>query len=113
MSGTEVVIKWHPLLLVKPKTMSRQDIRRAEKLGGICVVECAEPETARFVEAPLHVGTDALAGAALALVRFLQGQPQGSNFGRNEIAKWYVDFILKSAGPAGTPAVPTVPPVKK
>jgi hypothetical protein len=107
-------IKWHPLLIVKPKTMSRTDIRRAEKLGGICVVECADPETARFVEPPVHMGGDAMAVAAVSLVRYVLAQSSGSvTITPNQIARWYVDILLKGSSPATSPSVAPVASVKR
>lgn len=106
-------MKFYPLLLVKPKTMTRADIRRAEKLGGICVVECSEPETSRFVEPPALIGGDVLAHAAITLTRFIMSQPSPMKFDRNEIAKWFVDLLLKGHQPGTTTQVQAVQPVKK
>ena len=53
------------LFLVKPNTVSREDITRAEQLSMICIIECAEPESARFLEPPLDAGLDRQARAGL------------------------------------------------
>jgi hypothetical protein len=39
-------------LLVKTGTVSRRDIARAERLSFLCIVECSDPESSRFLEPP-------------------------------------------------------------
>lgn len=82
-----------PLFLVKPKSMSRRDINRAEKMSGICIVECAEPDTARYSEPPLDAQIDLQARAALSLMRIIM-RSNNTTFYRQDITKWFIDAIL-------------------
>lgn len=87
-----------PLFVVKPNTMSRKDIQRAEKLAGICIVECGEPEACRFLEAPPTANLDEQARAALALMRVILSA-QKTDFSRGEMTKFFVDFLLNNKTP--------------
>ena len=97
-----------PLFLVKPKTMSRRDIRRAEQQAGICIVECADPESARYSEPPLGANLDDQARAALSLFRMVMGA-QMVEFKRSELMKWFIEALLKGAPPTPVPPVPRKP----
>lgn len=99
-----------PILLVKPGTVSRRDITRAERKGGICIVECETPWQARFVEAPLHANIDEQARAALSLLRYvLNGPVTGTSYTRGELTKVFVDAIVNfNAKPAHVAPVPAV-----
>lgn len=101
--------KLMPLFLVKPGTMSARDIRRAEKLSGIIVVECAEPDSARYSEAPFTGDIDMMARASMELLRIIMRQPN-SELNRGSITKWLVEILLTGTKPL---PVETVKSVKK
>lgn len=90
-----------PLFLVKPKSMSPRDIRRAEKLAGICIVECAEPESARFLEPPIGAASiPEQAQAALMLMRHVMAQGHStSTFVKADLVKWFVDALMYQPQP--------------
>lgn len=97
-----------PLFIVKPGTMSKRDILRAEKQAFICVVECSEPDSVRFLEAPPDAGLDVQARAALSLMRMVTNGT--GPYQRGELLKWFVDQILNyKAAPPAVPNVPLVP----
>lgn len=93
-----------PLFLIKPGTMSRKDISRAERLAGICIVECGEPDAARFCEAPLGADLDEQARAALSLMRTVISHPD-TNFTRGSLTKWFVAELLTWKQPPKVPLV--------
>jgi hypothetical protein len=82
-----------PLFLTKPQTISRRDINRAEKLCGICIVECADPDATRFCEPPLGADLDEQARAALTLMRVIVNS-DAANFTRAELTKWFVQELF-------------------
>jgi hypothetical protein len=91
-----------PLFLIKPKSMSRRDIKRAEA-GGFIIVECSEPEAARFLEPPLMANLDEQARAGLWLMRFVtenQGPYQRADLTRN-----LVKILMDGHRPAAVPSV--------
>jgi hypothetical protein len=98
-----------PLFIVKPGSMSRADIRRAEKQAFICVVECDAPDAVRFLEPPPNAGLDVQARAALSLMRFVTNGV--GPFQRGELLKWFVDAILNYKNPPAS--VEKVLPVPK
>lgn len=106
MMSDESKLTVRPLFLVKPNSMSREDIQRAEEQTGICIVECAEPESARFVEPPIDVDISAQARAALLTFRAVVRNSAGT-FYKTDIMKWFIDVILEQ------PAVQRVATVKK
>jgi len=87
-----------PLFLVKPGTVSRRDIARAEKQSGICIVECSDTESARFCEPPLHANLDDQARAALSLLRMVLTQ-QSVDFKRGDLTKWFAQALLDGKRP--------------
>lgn len=96
-----------PLFLVKPGTVSRADIKRAEKLGGVCIIECAEPESARYSEPPITADIDVQARAAISLMRFIIDAPS-PEFKRGDLTKLFVQILLKGKYPTETTPVPSV-----
>lgn len=98
-----------PLFLVKPGTVTRADIRRAEKLGGICIIECADPESARYSEPPLEAQLDVQARACLSLLRMILRSP-GVDFKRGDMTKFFIEALLNEGKPL---MVTPVGPVKK
>ncbi len=87
-----------PLFLITPGSVSRKDIRRVEKLTGICMVECKNPEAARFLDAPPDAGLDVQARAALSLFRIILRHPE-QNFTRASLTKWFVEQLLEAPKP--------------
>lgn len=106
MSETQ---KLKPLFLIKPKTMSRADIRRAEKLTGIVIVECEQPESARFLDAPPDAGLDVQARAALSLMRYIVANGSGATatFYKGDLTRFFIDALLTAPTPK------SVAPVKR
>lgn len=85
--------KLKPLFLVKPGSVSRVDIRRAERLAGVCIIECTEPDSTRYSEPPLGANLDDQARAALSLMRIVINSNSAS-FQRSELTKWFVAELL-------------------
>jgi hypothetical protein len=83
-----------PLFLVKPGSVSRKDIARAEKHSGICIVECSEPETARYQELPMAYDLNDQARAALSLMRMVVSA-NTVDFKRGDLTKWFIDALLQ------------------
>jgi hypothetical protein len=96
-----------PLFLIKPKTISAKDIRRAEKQAGICIVECTEPEQARFLEPPINAEIDVQARAALTLMRYILDNTNNSSvtFNGSMLVKWFTNALLHESRPAAVPKV--------
>jgi hypothetical protein len=94
-----------PMFLVKPGTVSRRDINRAEKHSGILIIECADPDAARYQELPLQYDLDDQARAALSLMRVVISSPS-PNFTRGELTKWFVEQLMNwDKKPENVPAV--------
>ena len=87
-----------PLFLIKPGSVSRKDIRRVESGCGICMVECADPDAARYSEPPLGADLDEQARAALSLLRMVMDSPT-PDFKRADLTRWFVNEILRSRKP--------------
>jgi len=95
--------KLKPLLIVKPGTVSRKDINRAEQHGGICIIECMEPGEARFMEPPLQANMDSQSRAAMQLLRVvLNGRPDHV-LGRGDLIKVFVDALMNEHPPKAVP----------
>lgn len=101
MSDEQKALKVKPLFLVKPKTIGAEDIKRAEDATGICIIECSEPEAARFVEPPVMADMDAQARAAISLMRYIVDNTQGysSTFYGSMLIKHFVDILMYSPKP--------------
>lgn len=90
-------IKAKPIFIVKPGTMSRADISKAEEMGHICIVECAEPDEARFVEPPiLGVDDDTQKTAAWRLMRYIIDNTDNSirSFNGYDLQRLLLRFLL-------------------
>lgn len=96
-----------PLFLIKPGTMKRADINRAKKMSGVCIVECSDPESARFLEPPIGGNVEEHARAALQLFRLVLRQ-QEQTFSRATLTKWFCDALLDETKPAVVPRVKAV-----
>lgn len=93
-----------PLFLAKPNSISRSDISRAEKLCGICIIECVDPEATRFCHPPIDAKLDAQALAALDLMRMVSSSGT-LNFSRGDLTRWFVDQLLTWNKPKEVPSV--------
>src|ERR1700676_4273517 len=82
-----------PLFIVKPGSVSRKDISRAEKHAGICIIECADPESARYQELPLQYNLNDQARAALSLMRIVL-RSTSTDFKRGDLTKWFVEQLM-------------------
>jgi len=82
-----------PLFLALPGSISRRDILRAEKMCGICIVECKDPDAARYSEPPLGANLDEQSRAALSLMRVIVSAGE-QNFTRGQLTKWFVEELL-------------------
>jgi hypothetical protein len=87
-----------PLFLVKPGSMNQRDIRRVEKLCGIVVAECADPDAARYSDPPLGATLDDQARAALELLRIVKNQAS-PDLKRGDLMRWFVDALLEGTKP--------------
>lgn len=95
------------LFVVKPKSMSREDIDRAEKECGIVIVECAEPDRIRLVDPPIDAGIDVQAKAAIELMRVI-ATGTTTNYSRDWLMTWLVNAIIRERRPDPVPRVEKV-----
>ncbi len=93
-----------PLFLVTPGSVSQKDIRRVERGCGIVMVECKEPDAARYSEPPIGADLDEQARAALSLLRVVISNP-AENFSRAQLTKWFVEQLLSWKKPENIPPV--------
>jgi len=105
MSDTKNMLK--PLFLVKPQSVSRKDIIRAEKHCGICIIECSDPDASRYSEPPLGANLDEQARAALSLLRMIMAS-QSPDFKRSELTKFFVNALLNGSRPQSVSPVSEV-----
>lgn len=99
----------HQLFLVKTGTLSRADIKRAERLCGICIVECSEPEAARYSEPPIGADIEHQAKTALDLLNWIIAQPNDTAMYRNGLSRIFVDLLLNGKNPVSIPVVAKTP----
>lgn len=99
--------KTRPLFLVKPQSISPADIKRAERLAGICIIECVDPEAARLLEPPLDADMDRQARAALALMRYVASYKAENNnhFTVGTLQKFILDVLVKESQPSKVPVI--------
>lgn len=97
-------IRIKPLLVVKPGTISRRDIARAEKSASVLVIECADPESARFMLPPPESTIGDQAGAALSLMRMVLSTSEPT-FTRGTLTKFFCDALLRNDKPKPVPPV--------
>lgn len=102
MSDDKAKERIKPLFLVKPKSMSRRDIRRAEKEAGIVIVECEEPQTTRLLEPPIDQEIEVQARAALQLMRYVLNNTAGptTTFYGSNLVKFFVDAMIYQPPPS-------------
>ena len=82
-----------PLLIVKPGTVTKADITRAERMCGICIIESTEPENNRFAAAPPPDAT-ANAFGALAVLAYITKQPGG--YSREGLLRIFTEAALNA-----------------
>lgn len=90
--------KAKPLFLVKPNTMSRDDINRAETEAHIVIVECAEPEHVRLMDPPIDAQIDMQARAALDLMRVV-ATSASAQYSRDWLVTWFVNALMRERRP--------------
>lgn len=88
-----------PVLIVKPNTVSKADIRRAEKQGFILIVECSEPESVRFVQPPMDADIPAQSAAALELLRVVMEKDSSTNVTVGFITKRWASILMNYLPP--------------
>lgn len=87
-----------PLFLVKPGTMTQEDIKRAERMACVCIVECAEPEAARYLVPPLAGDITAQGVAALRVLQWI-ADTDASQIWKNQITSYFTKLIIQQAQP--------------
>ena len=91
-------MKVKPLFVVKPDTIKREDIERAEKEASIVIIECADPESVRFLDAPFDAQIDLQARAALQLMRVV-ATSASTNYNRDWLVTWFVNALMRESHP--------------
>jgi len=86
-----------PLLLIKPGSMKPEDIKRAERLADVCIVECDDSASARFATPPPHANTEAQAAAAMRVLHWVSRQTGVVNCA--ELTKYFTNFLLEQPKP--------------
>jgi hypothetical protein len=93
------------LFLVKPKTMSREDIERIQTECGIVVAECEEPDAVRALEPSLSANADAVLQASWRTLRWIlyyEGAA-GTQFAKHTVTETFVKLLLNSYVEQPTP----------
>ena len=87
-----------PLFLIKPGTIKKEDIARVERHSGVCIVECEDPEGARFLT-QLPTGDISAQGyAALKVLDWIASQTETSIY-RSQITQYFTRLIIEQAKP--------------
>lgn len=103
-----------PVVIIKPKAMSKADIRRMNH-AGITVVEAESPESIRFLDPP-PFDRDQQERAAISLSRILLTTGNNNTpYYRQTIAEMYVKILLEGTPLEQRPVAPVaqVPTAKK
>lgn len=87
-----------PIFLVKPNTISKEDIKRAERMASVCIVECTEPEAARFLVPPPLGDISAQGVAALRVLQWVATNANGTVY-RSDLTNYFTRLILEQAKP--------------
>jgi hypothetical protein len=88
-----------PVLIVKPGTVSREDIERAEKRGFIIIIECTEPDDCRFLEPPCTASIDVKTRAAYGLMRSIVGATKGAMWERESLISQWAKALMDELPP--------------
>jgi hypothetical protein len=93
-----------PVLMVKPGTVSKKDIELARNLGFILIIECSEPEAARFVEPPIPANMDDQTRACVDLFRYIIdcGGRDTTLYRADLVARW-VRALMQGKRPESVP----------
>lgn len=104
-----------PLFIIKPGSMSPQDIKRAERFAGLVIVECADPSAVRLLEPPLDKDVPAQAQAALQLMRKVTKWTTSGdcNFSRHWLMQGFLDTLIMDEPPPPPLPVQSVKSGKK
>jgi hypothetical protein len=95
-----------PMFVVKPKTISRRDIKRAQEQCGICIIECSDPDSARYSEPPIMADIDEQSRAAYSLLRMIVTTGTSStSFYKGDLIKFFVNSLLNDKRPVETTPV--------
>lgn len=84
------------LFLVKTGTMSKEDIKRAERMTGVCIVECEDPATARFLVPPPVADITTQADAAMKVLTWIAGLNDSTVF-RSQITGYFTRLLCQPA----------------
>jgi hypothetical protein len=96
--------KHMPILMVKPGTVSKNDIKLARNLGFICIIECKEPESARFVEPPMPSSMDDQTRACVDLFRhIIENGSRDTTYYRSSLVDRWVRALTLGKRPASVP----------
>jgi len=95
--------RYRPVLMIVPGSMSKRDIGRMERKGGIIVVECSEPETATFADPPAHRTMDDQARASMALFRWLSIKGTSFNTNNGDAIQFWVRALIEGKQPEAAP----------
>ena len=82
------------LFLVKSGTMSKDDIKRAELMTGVCIVECEEPGSARFLVPPPTADITLQADAAMKVLTWIAGL-SNQQVWRSEITAYFTKLLCQ------------------
>lgn len=99
-----------PVLMIEPGSMTRADIGRMERRGGIIVVECSNPDTTRFADPPGHLDMDEHARAAMSLVRWIHAKDPQFSTNNGTAIQFYVRALLEGKRPQSVSAVKKAKP---
>lgn len=80
-----------PLFLVKPGTIKPADIKRAERMCGVCIVECEDPNDARFLIPPPPADMEAQARVALKVINWIASERGVVD--RGETARYFLKLL--------------------
>ena len=82
------------LFLVKTGSISKDDIKRAERMTGVCIVECEDPGAARFMVPPPVADITLQADAAMRVLTWVSGLNQQQVW-RSEITAYFTQLICQ------------------
>lgn len=100
-----------PILMVKPGTVSKKDIELARNLGFILIIECDEPEAARFVEPPIPASMDDQTRACLDLFRYVMDTGNRDTvFYKVDLVQRWVRALTQGKRPDSVPPTEKVKP---
>lgn len=87
-----------PIFLVKPGTVSKEDIKRAERMACVCIVECTEPEAARFLIPPPVGDISAQGIAALKVMHWLSTKADTTVY-KSTLTNFFTQLMVEQATP--------------